>query len=250
MLAREVDHRTVFGHSAAWLGESAVVFPQLFATGADVKVAFWIECEVAAGEGSVRALGLIHQFHMRLDSALVHQPPNHLGRAVTRIGDQARRSDFELFGRAVEHRLGRADFGLANGRRRLDVHDHWMLQIDEVVVGIGITGDGVGRSGVAGGRIGWRDRLRLDGRRPAEGRVVQDRQIFRDCATGGRIEICDLADAAPSMRVRHDDAGVNGKSFASHDPFLHAARATTVSKSLRRRSLSRNRPWRFLEKVE
>jgi hypothetical protein len=26
------------------------------------------------------------------------------------------------------------------------------------------------------------------------------------------------------MRVRHDDAGVNGKSFASHDPFLHAAR--------------------------
>jgi hypothetical protein len=85
---------------------------------------------------------------MRLDSALVHEPPNHLGRAVTRIGDQARRSDFELFGRAVEHHLGRADFGLANGRRRLDVHDHCMLQIDEIVVGIGITGDGVGRSGV------------------------------------------------------------------------------------------------------
>ena len=58
---------------------------------------------------------------MRLDSALVHQPPNHLGRAVTRIGDQARQSDFELFGRTVEHRLGRADSGLANGRRRLDV---------------------------------------------------------------------------------------------------------------------------------
>ena len=53
---------------------------------------------------------------MRLDSALVHQPPNHLGRAVTCIGDQARRSEIELFGRAVEHRLGRADFGLTNGR--------------------------------------------------------------------------------------------------------------------------------------
>ena len=37
----------------------------------------------------------------------------------------------ELFRRAVEHRLGRADFLLANGRRRLDVHDHRMLQIYE-----------------------------------------------------------------------------------------------------------------------
>ena len=88
-------------------------------------------------------------------SALVHQPSNHLSRAVTRIGDQTRRSDLELFNRAVEHRLGSADFGLTNGRRRLDVHDHCMLQIDEVVVGIGITGDRVGRSGVAGRRIGW-----------------------------------------------------------------------------------------------
>ena len=99
-----------------------------------------------------------------------------------------------------------------------------MLQIDEVVVGIGITGDGVGRSGVAGGRIGRRDRLRLDRRRPAEGRVVQDRQIFRDCATGGRIEVFDLGDASPSMRVRHDHAGVDCEGLASHDPFLHAAR--------------------------
>ena len=79
------------------------------------------EGEVAAGEGSVRTLSLVHQVHVRLDPALVHQPPNHLGRAVTRIGDQARRGEIELFGHAVEHRLGRSDFRLANGRRRLDV---------------------------------------------------------------------------------------------------------------------------------
>ena len=59
-----------------------------------------IEGEVAAGEGSVPALRLVHQFYMRLDprSSTSH---NHLGRAVTRIGDQARRSDFKLFGRAT-----------------------------------------------------------------------------------------------------------------------------------------------------
>jgi hypothetical protein len=61
--------------------------------------------------------------------------------SVAPIGDQARRGEVELFGRAVEHRLGRADFRLANGRRRLDVHDHRVLQVDEIVVRISITGD-------------------------------------------------------------------------------------------------------------
>jgi hypothetical protein len=64
-----------------------------------------------------------------------------------------------------------------------------MLEIDEVIVGIGITGDRVGRIGLAGRRIGWGDHLRLNRRRPAEGRVIQDRQIFRDCATGRRLDV-------------------------------------------------------------
>ena len=32
----------------------------------------------------------------------------------------------------------------------------------------------------------------------------------------------DLGDASTSIRVRHDDAGVDGKGFPSHDPFLHS----------------------------
>jgi hypothetical protein len=122
---------------------------------------------------------------------------------------QARRNDFELFRRAVEHCFGRADLRLANGRRRLDIHSHRMLEIDEIVVGVGISGDGVGRSGLAGRRIGQRDRLRRDRRRPAEGRVVKDRQIFGDCATGRRIKVLDLGDDAPSMRIGRDHAGVD-----------------------------------------
>ena len=64
-----------------------MIFPQLFAARANIAVALWIEGEVAARKGAVRALGLVHQFHVRLDSTLVHQPPDHLGRAVTRVGD-------------------------------------------------------------------------------------------------------------------------------------------------------------------
>jgi hypothetical protein len=70
VLAREVDHRAFFGHSIAWLGERAMIFLQLFATRANIAVALWIEGEVAARKGAVRALGLVHQFHVRLDSTL------------------------------------------------------------------------------------------------------------------------------------------------------------------------------------
>jgi hypothetical protein len=143
---------------------------------------------------------------VRLDSTLVHQPPDHLGRAVTRIGD--RRDGTTSNCSAVRSSI-RADLRLANGRRRLDIHSHRMLEIDEIVVGVGISGDGVGRSGLAGRRIGQRDRLRRDRRRPAEGRVVKDRQIFGDCATGRRIKVLDLGDDAPSMRIGRDHAGVD-----------------------------------------
>jgi hypothetical protein len=150
---------------------------------------------------------------------------------------------------AVEHRLGRADFSLANGGRRLDVHDHRMLEIDKVVVGIGVDRRLVGRGCIAGRRIGRRDRLRLDRRRPAEGRVIENRKIFSDRATGGRIEVFDLADPAPSMRIGNYYVASTAKASPPTTPSF-MQRATTVWNSLRRRSLSRKRPWRFLENVE
>ena len=42
MLARKVDHRAVLGQPVAWPGESAAVFLELFAAGADIKVALRI----------------------------------------------------------------------------------------------------------------------------------------------------------------------------------------------------------------
>src|SRR5580693_1108039 len=74
LLARKVDHRAVLRQPAAWLGESAVVFLELFVAGADIKIALWIEGEVAARKRSVRALGLIDQVHVRFDPALVLVP--------------------------------------------------------------------------------------------------------------------------------------------------------------------------------
>src|ERR1700722_2398195 len=50
VLACKVDHRAVLRQPAAWLSESAVIFPQLFALGADIKIALWIEDEVGSRE--------------------------------------------------------------------------------------------------------------------------------------------------------------------------------------------------------
>jgi hypothetical protein len=50
---------------------------------------------------------------------------------------------------------GRTDFRLANVCRRLDVHDHRVLQVDEIVVGVGVDGGGVGRCHIsAAGSVG------------------------------------------------------------------------------------------------
>jgi hypothetical protein len=57
-LSREVYEPASPRQAVARLGERAVVFLQLLAAGADIEVGFRIVGEVAAREGSVRALGL------------------------------------------------------------------------------------------------------------------------------------------------------------------------------------------------
>src|SRR5277367_7098050 len=86
VLSGAITDRAVLCDALARRGESAARFSQLLTPGTDIEVAFGIECEVAAGESSVRALGLVDQVHVRFDPALIHQPPDHIGRAVAPIG--------------------------------------------------------------------------------------------------------------------------------------------------------------------
>jgi hypothetical protein len=99
-LSGAIADRAVLCDALARHGESAARFSQLLTPGTDIEVAFSIECEVAAGESSVRALGLVDQVHVRFDPALIHQPPDHIGRAVAPIRDQARRGNVEPSSRA------------------------------------------------------------------------------------------------------------------------------------------------------
>src|SRR6516164_3626215 len=89
MLPGEVEERADLRQPVARLGEVAMVLLQLFVAGADIDVGFRIVGEVAARKGPVRALGLIEHLYMRFDTALVHQPAQHLRRAVARVGTSA-----------------------------------------------------------------------------------------------------------------------------------------------------------------
>jgi hypothetical protein len=45
--------------------------------------------------------------------------------------------DAEAFLGALDHRLGRAHLGLADGAGGLDIHDDAELHVDQIIVGVG-----------------------------------------------------------------------------------------------------------------
>ena len=57
--------------------------------GAAVGVSGVVVGEVVAREGTVGALGFVEYWNVRLDTAIVHEPVQHLGRAVGGVADQA-----------------------------------------------------------------------------------------------------------------------------------------------------------------
>ena len=62
--------------------------PEFLTGRADVAVALVVIGEVISGEGAVGALGFVEHRNVRLDSALMHQPSEVLGRTVGRVGRQ------------------------------------------------------------------------------------------------------------------------------------------------------------------
>jgi hypothetical protein len=74
---------------------------------------------------------------MRRYLRLVDQPVEIGSRAVGRIAREPFRLDVEALLGAFDHGLGRANLGLADGPRRLDVHDDAELHVNQIIVGIG-----------------------------------------------------------------------------------------------------------------
>jgi hypothetical protein len=109
---------------------------------------------------------------MRLDPVLLDEPAQHLGRAVGAVAGEPSRIEVEAVDRPFDHALGRPHLGLADGGGRLDVHDDPMVEVDEVVGGLGEERLPAVGARPARRRIGGRDELRRHLGRRAERRVI------------------------------------------------------------------------------
>ena len=78
----------------------------------------------------------------------------------------------------LDHRLRRPNLGLPNGSRRLDVDDHAVVGVDQIIGGVGEEGMPLVRARPLGRRIRSGNELRGDGRGRAERRIVERGEIF------------------------------------------------------------------------
>jgi hypothetical protein len=197
-------------------------------------------------------LGFVEYRDVRLDPVLIDQPVQHLGCSIGGVADQLSRIEIEAFERALDHALCRQHLGLTDRRRCFDIDDDRVVGIDQVVGRIGKERRPAVRRGPPRRRIGRCDELvaspRLQHRtRHHRGRRDILRRRGQPHPGGGG------SPAAPSMRVRSlASAWIRLASTASlrRRPDLRRCNVATVSNSRRSRSLSRNRPCRFFEKVE
>src|SRR5215475_14470141 len=95
-LAGPVAHRVVLHYAAARYCEPSAVVLEGFPGRAAVSIGGVIVGEIVAREGTVSALGFVEHWDVRLDPAIVHEPVQHLGRAIGAVADQALGIQVEL----------------------------------------------------------------------------------------------------------------------------------------------------------
>lgn len=143
---------------------------------------------------------------------------------------------------------------LADCGGRLDMDDNCVLEIDEVVGGIGEEGPIVACRCPARGRI--RDRQLLGRRRgrSTEGGTVEHGNILANGMAGGRVRQGSCATHSMlAVNIGAHEAVIDREAFAANQSLGNAARHSSFEQ-LAQTSLSRKRPHatldRFFEKVE
>jgi hypothetical protein len=158
---------------------------------------------------------------MRLDTLLVDQPAEHLGRAVAGVGSKPLRLQSKAALSPFDHPLGGSDLGLANRCGRLDIDDDAVLEIDEVVGLVAELSRAAPLRGPADRRIHWRDRLGSNRRGTSERRIVEHFQILADGTAGGirwKFWVAALA-----VGIGTDQTAINRETVTTDEAFLQAA---------------------------
>ena len=99
-----------------------------------------------------------------------------------------------------------------------------MVEIDQIVGGVGEECLTAMRTGPARRRVSWRDELRRHLSRGSEGGIIEHGEVLIDRATG-RLGFRSLRsfDALLSACIGFDQAGIDGKALTADQALIHAA---------------------------
>ena len=152
-----------------------------------------------------------------------------------------------------DHRPRRLDFRGAMGSGRLDIDDDAGLHVDQVVGRVGVERRAAGRAVQRGRRIGQRDVLPAAPVGSLACFIEPVQVLAHGAASPGCASICAAATSAPgtplAVGIGLDHARIDREAFAADQAFVDAALSDPLEQ-MRKASLSRKRPCRFLEKVE
>jgi hypothetical protein len=120
--------------------------------------------------------------------------------------------------------LGRQYLGLTDRRRRLNIDDDRVIDVDQIVGRIGEERRSTMRSGPPRCRIAWRNELRRDLACGAERCIVENGEIFLDRTAGrSRWQTRGTLDAIAVAGIGLDQTGIDGKAFAAKKTLLDAS---------------------------
>src|SRR5215469_8470148 len=176
MLAGAIAQRVVLHHANPRDSELPAVALKGLSSRTSVAVSGMIVDKILARKGVVRAFGFVEHRDVRLDPAVVHEPVQHLGRAVPGISNQPFRPQVKAVVSALDHGLGGGHLGLTHRRRGLYVDNNRVLHINEIISAISVDRRATPGGGPARRRIDRRDEFRLDwggGPKGASSRVAR-----------------------------------------------------------------------------
>ena len=113
-------------------GIAGAAVGELASSWADEQVALVIEGEGVAGQLAFGLMLALEHRHMRLDAPL-HQPGQKRAGAVAAVGGQALWHQPQPVAGSLQHALGGDDLLAQAGGRGLDVEDHRLRGVDQVV---------------------------------------------------------------------------------------------------------------------
>ena len=185
---------------------------------------------------------MIDHRDVRRDAALLDRPRQVFCIVISGVAYEPLGPEAKALLRPVDRAPLRAHLGLADGGGCLDIDDHCVLEIDEVVGGIGEEGALAACRSPARGRIGHRQLLGRHLGCAPEGRIVEHGQIPPNGMGGGRVrQINRLINGMLAVYICAHAAAIDCKPLAADQTLVNAARHV-VSNSWRSTSLSRKRP--------